>query len=108
MKSVLALALAAVCLCVAAPAFAGDGNVSGATLSALGLSGMQRVSDAEGMLVRGKANTVAVKGTSLIFGQLLTPDTKNFLVASSVNEVDGTGSTGADPIAIFTHLVFLG
>jgi opacity protein-like surface antigen len=88
------LALVAVVALFAAPAFAGDGNVPQGTLSALGLGGMQVVSDAQGEQVRGRhfrgrySWTGTVKGTSLIFGQLLTPDTKNFVVASSVNEVD--------------------
>ena len=46
------------------------------------------------MQVRGRQSaTVSVKGTSLIFGQLLTADTKNFVVGSSVNEVDASGTS---------------
>ena len=83
-----ALVLVVVVL-LAAPALAGDGDVPQGTLSSLGLGDMQSVSDAEGMQVRGRYSWFAsVKATSLIFGQLLTPDTKNFEVASSVNEVD--------------------
>ena len=83
-----ALVLVVVVL-LAAPALAGDGNVPQGTLSSLGLGDMQSVSDTEGMQVRGRYSWFAsVKATSLIFGQLLTPDTKNFEVGSSVNEVD--------------------
>jgi hypothetical protein len=79
---------------VAAPAMADDGQVPAAALKAVGLGQIQTVSDAEGMAVRGKTSGfVAVRGTSLIFGQLLTPDTKNFVVASSINEVDAIGET---------------
>ena len=94
MKSVLTLAVALV-LC-AVPAFAADGNVSQETLSALGLTGMQTLSDVDGMQIRGRSSSFGiVKGTSLIFGQLLTPDTKNFVVGSSVNEVDANAETTA-------------
>ena len=94
MKSAFALALALV-LC-AAPAFAGQGSVSQGTLSALGLGDLRAVSDAEGMQVRGKCSSFGmVKGTSLIFGQLVTPDTKNFVIGSSVNEVDANAESTA-------------
>ena len=92
MKS--ALALAVVVLLAAAPAFAGDGNVSQGTLSALGLGDMQVVSDSQGEQVRGKFSWFgSVKGTSLIFAQLLDPNTKEFVVASSVNEVDANAES---------------
>ena len=98
------LALAAVAVLFAAPAFAGDGNVSQGTLSSLGLGDLQTVSDAEGMQVRGKYSWFgAVKATSLIFGQLMTPDTKNFVVASSVNEVDAEeqSTNGSADLGVF-------
>ncbi len=92
MKNVVALAV--LLALVAAPALAGE--VPQATLSSLGLGDMQVVSDAQGMQVRGMASSFGmVKGTSLIFGQLLTPDTKNFVVGSSVNEVDGNAESTA-------------
>jgi opacity protein-like surface antigen len=108
MRSVLALGV--VLLLFAAPAFAGDGNVPQGTLSSLGLGDMQVVSDAQGMQVRGLASSFGeVKGTSLIFGQLLTPDTKNFVVGSSVNEVDANAETTAIGALTLTkdHLVTL-
>jgi opacity protein-like surface antigen len=89
-----ALALAVVVALCAAAALAGDGNVSQGTLSALGLGGMQTMSDAEGMQVRGMASSFGMaKGTSLILGQLLTPDTKNTVVGNSTNEVDANAET---------------
>jgi hypothetical protein len=79
---------------VAIPAVADDGQVPQPTLRALGLGGMQVATDAQGAQVRGRSSAfVSVKGTSLIFGQLLTADTKNFVVGSSVNEVDANGET---------------
>ena len=82
MKAFLMLVAVFVAL-AAVPAVGGDRQVPQSTLRALGLGGMQ---------VRGR-QSVSVKGTSLIFGQLLTADTKNFLVGSSVNEVDASGTS---------------
>ncbi len=98
MKNVVALAV--LLALVAVPAFAEE--VPQATLSSLGLGDMQVVSDAQGMQVRGMQSAFGmVKGTSLIFGQLLTPDTKNFVTFSSVNEVDGNAeTTAADPMLL--------
>ena len=96
-------------LATAVPAVAGDRQVPQSTLRALGLGGMKVASDAQGMQVRGR-QSVSVKGTSLIFGQLLTADTKNFVVGSSVNEVDAAGASAGtgDPTATKTHVVTLG
>jgi len=81
---------------VALPALAGEGNVPQATLASLGLGDLKPMSDAEGMQVRGQSSSHAfVRITSLVFGQLLTPDTKNFLVNSSVSEVDANAETTA-------------
>ena len=61
--------------------FAADGNVPASTLSSLGLGGMQRVSDVEGLKVRGQATaTLSTNGTSLIFGQLVDPVTNSAVV----------------------------
>jgi hypothetical protein len=93
MKNILVI-LSVLLVFVAVPVMAED--VPDATLSALGLGGMQSVSDAEGMHVRGQASSFGfVTGTSLIFGQLLTPDAKNFIVGSSTNEVDANAETTA-------------
>jgi hypothetical protein len=93
MKAFLMLFAVLVAL-VAVPAVADDRQVDQPTLRALGLGGMQVATDAQGMQVRGRSSAfVAVRGTSLIFGQLLTADTKNFVVGSSVNEVDAVGET---------------
>ena len=94
------VALVALLMLIAAPVFAADGNVSASTLNSLGLGGMQTVSDAQGMQVRGAQLLGVVKGTSLIFGQLLTPDTKNFVSFSSVNEVDGSADVTSAPLTV--------
>ena len=110
MRSVVA-ALVVLLVVAAAPVFAEDGNVPQATLSSLGLGGMETMSDAQGMEVRGMASSFGmVKGTSLIFGQLLTPDTKNFIVGSSVNEVDANAETteaGSILTVLKDHMVTL-
>lgn len=49
----------------AAPAQAGDGDVALKSLHALGLAGMQPVSDAEGMKVRGMKLDAAVPGLAV-------------------------------------------
>src|SRR5262245_60929997 len=90
----LVMSCAALVALAATGAAADDRQVPEATLRAVGLGSMQVASDVEGMAVRGRSSGfVAVRGTSLIFGQLLTPDTKNFVVGSSVNEVDAVGET---------------
>src|SRR5262245_64174177 len=90
----LVMSCAALVALAATGAAADDRQVPEATLRAVGLGSMQVASDAQGMQVRGRSSGfVSVRGTSLIFGQLLTPDTKNFVVASSINEVDAVGET---------------
>ena len=89
-----ALLLLASTTLVASPVLANDGNIPQGTLSALGLESLQVMSDADGMEIRGQSSAFAmVIGTSTIFGQLVTPDTKNFVVASDVNMVRGNAET---------------
>ncbi|HEV8003087.1 MAG TPA: hypothetical protein VGP63_24590 [Planctomycetaceae bacterium] len=52
------LSVAALVVLAAAPAMAGDGRVSHHSLSKMGLSGMQVMSDAQGMTVRGTSVAV--------------------------------------------------
>ena len=73
MKS--ALALVVVMVLFAAPAFAGDGNVPQEALSALGLGGMQVVSDAEGMQVRGMSSSTHGSYLFVFSGLLHDPET---------------------------------
>jgi hypothetical protein len=78
------LAIVAVCL-LAAPAMAGE--IPQGALADLGLGGMQTMSDAQGMQIRGKSSNAVVSGTSLVFGQLVAdlPTGTNFVVGSDVN-----------------------
>ena len=73
MKNILCLVVAALMVLGAIPAFAADGNVPEATLSALGLGGMQQVSDAEGMQVRGMSASVQASSLSLFSVVLFDP-----------------------------------
>lgn len=91
MKSVVAVLAV---LLLAAPVFAEE--VPQATLSSLGLGGMQTMSDSDGMQVRGMAGSfVRFAGSSLISGQLATPDALNFVTFNSLNTADGNGETTA-------------
>ena len=86
MRNALCLVAAVVVALGAVPALAED-----IPLASLGLGSMQVVSDAEGMQVRGKASSFGmVKGTSLVFGQLLTPDTTKLLTTGKVKAGPGT------------------
>lgn len=89
------LAIVAVCL-MAGPAMAGD--VSDGALSALGLGGMETMTDAQGMQVRGKASAATVSGTSLVFGQLVAdlPTGTSFVVGSDVNHYWSEASSATD------------
>ena len=91
MKNALFAVVAGLAVLMAAPVMAEDAQVSEATLSSLGLGGFERMSDAEGMTVRGRLDGQGmVVGTSLLSFQLVTPDTKNFINGSSINMVSGS------------------
>jgi hypothetical protein len=64
----MCLAIVAVSL-MAAPAMADE--IPRGALAQLGLGGMEVMSDAQGMQVRGRSSNAVVGGTSLIFGQLV-------------------------------------
>jgi len=74
MRSVVA-ALVVLLVVAAAPVFAADGNVPDATLSSLGLGGMQVLSDAQGMQVRGMSSSANGSGLLLLSGSLFDPET---------------------------------
>ena len=67
----------------AAPAFAAD--VPQSTLAELGLAGIEIVSDAEGMQVRGMSANAMTMGTSLVSGLLIDPATKSFIFGTDAN-----------------------
>ena len=64
----------------ATPILAQDSSISQNVLSSVGLDDLQPMSEAEGNQVRGKfIGDGGAIGTSLIFFQLLTPDSYNFV-----------------------------
>lgn len=85
MRNILVLCGA---LLATVPSFADEGHITQDTLARLGLSDMQTISDADGMEIRGRASGFSmVIGTSSIIGQLISPDTKNFVFGSDINSV---------------------
>jgi hypothetical protein len=86
------LSLFALVVLFAAPALAEDGNIPQGALSRLGLGGMQVVSDAHGMQVRGLSSNAASGGSSLLFGQLTFNSAvgTQFVVGSDFNTSRGT------------------
>jgi hypothetical protein len=70
----------------AAPALAEDGHVPQATLRALGLAGMDTVSDEEGTQVRGMASGSGIAmSRSLVTGLLIDPNTKSYVWGTDLN-----------------------
>ncbi len=66
MKSLLSLA--SVLVLSAAPALAGDGQVSSQSLAKMGLSGMHSMTDAQGTQIRGLSVAVASGGSIAFIG----------------------------------------
>ena len=95
MKNVLSVVVAALVVLGAIPALAADGNVPGATLSALGLSGMQEVSDAEGMQVRGMSAKTYASGRSMVVAWLVDPKTNNWEAGFDTNGANAKGGKKA-------------
>jgi hypothetical protein len=62
------LSIASVVVLAAAPAFAGDGQVSQKSLTKMGLSGMQTMTDSQGQQIRGLSIAVASGGSIAFLG----------------------------------------
>jgi hypothetical protein len=78
MKSARVLS-AILAVLLAAPALAGDGNVSPAVLKQLGLGGMEVVSDEVGMQVRGMGgNNAGTIGHNFVLVLVFDPSTASF------------------------------
>ncbi len=92
-------AIAVLLIAGVVPAVAEEGRVSETTLSALGLGGMNVISDAQGMEVRGMSSSAMSMGTSLVFGQLIDPETKSFVVGSDINTAAATAENAGKNIA---------
>jgi hypothetical protein len=81
------LSVAALVVFAVAPAMAGDGHVSHQSLAKMGLSGMQVMSDSQGMAVRGQF--AIASGTSFAF------QSGQGGVAGSINTSTGIGKHSA-------------
>jgi hypothetical protein len=93
-------------LVLAAPALADDGRIPQNALSRMGLGGMQVVSDAHGMQVRGLSSNAASGGTSLIVGQLVFNDASGtqFVTGSDFNTSRGTAeNAGLNATSTASH-----
>ena len=62
------LSIASVLVLSAAPAFAGEGQISKQSLNKMGLSGMQTMTDSQGQQVRGLSVAVAAGGSIAFIG----------------------------------------
>jgi hypothetical protein len=96
-----ALLCAAAALLVASPCF-GEQPVSKSTLSSLGLGGLEVMSDADGMEVRGMSAESFSLGASSLLGQIYDPGNPgNFVTASDLNgsrASDENAGLGADAL----------
>ena len=75
---------------MAAPAFAQDGNVSQDALASLGLGGMELISDAQGMEIRGMSANAQSTGLSLFGMFLYDPNTGSAIQLNGSNFARGT------------------
>ena len=107
MKSTIGLVMVLLVALVACPAMADDGNVSQATLGALGLGSMQVMSDQEGLAIRGMSSSAVSSGGSLIVGQLQYIDNfgVNFFTASDAALSRGTAqNAGLQNLSAASHI----
>jgi type V secretory pathway adhesin AidA len=100
MKSLFALA--SVLIFSAAPAFAGEGQVSHQSLSNMGLTGMKAMTDAQGMQVRGLSVAVAgghsTANVNLGFGN--NASSSNFYFAAGKHSASGANLSAATIVSI--------
>ena len=103
MKNYVGFLLSVLLVLATTPVFASDGNVSPSTLTALGLGGIQIMSDADGLEIRGMSSNAAVSGGSLVVGVLVDPLTSSFLVLSDTNGYASSAeNAGLNAISIAT------
>jgi hypothetical protein len=78
-----------------APTFAADQPVPTSTLSALGLSELDVISDAEGENIRGLSGGNGIsKGLSMVSGLIVDPISNSFVFGSDVNSAKAGGGYG--------------
>ncbi|MGD9858045.1 MAG: hypothetical protein AB7U20_24125, partial [Planctomycetaceae bacterium] len=89
-----------------APALAEEGQVSNQTLSAVGLGGMQVMSDVDGLQVRGLSSNAASGGSSLLVGQMAFNDANGtqFVFGSDFNTSRATSeNAGLNAVSTAQH-----
>jgi hypothetical protein len=105
MKNALSCTAVIVVLC-AAPALAGDGQVSSNQLAKLGLGGMKVMTDTQGMQVRGMSSNTQSDGLSLVFGVLTfsSPNGTVFVVGADTNRARATSeNAGLNAVSFSQH-----
>lgn len=99
MKYVCSL-VAILAIALVSPAVAGDGYVPKSTLNALGLSGMEQLSDVAGLQVRGLSSNAKASGMSLVYGALVDPHTGSFVAGNAVDFSKATAeNAGLNPLS---------
>ena len=95
MKAAYSVALLLLVAIFTSPANAQDGNVSQSTLSQIGLGGMQMMTDAEGLQIRGMSSWSSSGGGRIVSGGLIynSGNRTYFVFAGSANSA-GSGSNG--------------
>jgi hypothetical protein len=98
------LSVAALVVFAVAPAMAGDGRVPQQSLAKMGLSGMQTMSDSQGMAVRGQSAYASGTSFAIQFG--------GGGAAGSINTSSASGGTSASQnnfsVAGQTYIVGVG
>jgi hypothetical protein len=98
-------ALALVAVLMAAPVFAGEGHVPQSTLDSIGLAGMETLSDADGMQVRGMSGNAHTQGLSLVSGLLIDLGTKSYVFGSDTNYAHATAeNAGLQVLTQASHI----
>ena len=89
---------------IAAPAFADEGQIPEATLASLGLGGMETLSDAQGMEVRGMSGNAFAMSLSMVTGFLIDPTTKNFVGGTDANRAQANAENAGKhaPVYVLT------
>jgi hypothetical protein len=106
MKSLLSLA--SVLVLSAAPALAGDGQVSSQSLAKMGLSGMHSMTDSQGQQVRGLSIAVAAGGSIAFIGvNNGGAASVNTYFAAGKHSASGDNLSGAASLSAGSHGIFV-
>jgi hypothetical protein len=98
------LSIASVLVLSAAPALAGDGQVSHKSLAKMGLSGMQTMTDSQGMKIRGTSIAVAAGGSIAFIGTKGGGAASvNTYFAAGSHSASGDNLSGAAALTVSPH-----